>query len=80
MYSTFEYCAPVSCRSPYTRLIDNALNDAMRIVIGCLRLTPANYLPILLGIQPTDFRRQGATLFLTYRYLMDPKHLLHQLM
>ena len=35
VYSTAEYCAPVWCRSAHTRLIDNVLNDALRIVTGC---------------------------------------------
>ena len=36
VYSTAEYCAPVWSRSAHTRLIDSALNDALRIVTGCL--------------------------------------------
>ena len=40
VYSTAEYCAPVWCRSAHTRLIDSVLNDALRIVTGCLRPTP----------------------------------------
>ena len=40
VYSTAEYCAPVWCRSTHTRLIDSVLNDALRIVTGCLRPTP----------------------------------------
>ena len=36
VYSTAEYCAPVWCRSAHTRLIDSVLNDALRIVTGCL--------------------------------------------
>ena len=52
VYSTAEYCAPVWCRSAHTRLIDSVLNDALRIVTGCLRPTPSVYLPVLLGIQP----------------------------
>ena len=43
VYSTAEYCAPVWCRSAYTRLIDNVLNDALRIVTGCLRPTPTDH-------------------------------------
>ena len=31
VYSTAEYCAPVWCRSAHLRLIDSALNDALRI-------------------------------------------------
>ena len=43
VYSTEEYCAPVWCRSAHTRLIDSVLNDALRIVTGCLRPTPTDY-------------------------------------
>ena len=64
VYSTAEYCAPVSCRSAHTRLIDSILTDALRIVIGCLRPTPTDDLPVLTGIQPAELRRLGATLSL----------------
>ena len=52
VYSTAEYCAPVWCRSAYTRLIDSVLNDALCIVTGCLRPIPTDNLPVLSGIQP----------------------------
>ena len=39
-YSTAEYCAPVWSRITHTRLIDIILNNALRIVTGCLHLTP----------------------------------------
>ena len=42
--------------------LDSVLNDAMRIVTGCLRLTPMDYLQILVVIQPVELRRHGATL------------------
>ena len=45
VYSTSEHCAPVWCRSAHTRLIDSVLNDALRIVTGCLRPTPTDHLP-----------------------------------
>ena len=50
VYSTFACCAPAWCRSAHTRIIGSLLNDAMRIVTGCLRHTPKDYLPILAGI------------------------------
>ena len=59
-----EYCEPAWCRSAHTRLIDSILNEALRIVTNCLRLTPMDNLPVLSGIQPAELRRQGATLFL----------------
>ena len=77
VYSTAEYCAPVWCRSAHTRLIDSVLNDALRIVTGCLRPTPTDHLPI--GIQPAELRRMGATLSLAYRGSLDPDHILHGL-
>jgi len=48
--STAEYCTPVWCHSAHTHLIDLTINDALRIVTGCLRPTPADNLPILAGI------------------------------
>jgi len=76
VHSTAEYCAPVWCRSAHTRLIDPTINDALRIVTGCLRPTPADNLPILAAIQPAEFRRRGVTLSLGRR-AMEPGHLLH---
>jgi len=40
-HSTAEHCVPVWCRSAHTRLIEPTINDALRIVTGCLRPTPA---------------------------------------
>jgi len=74
--STTEYCAPVWCRSAHTRLIDPAINDALRIVTGCLRPTPADNLPIFAGTQPAELCRTGATLSLA-RSVMESRHLLH---
>ena len=80
VYSTAEYCAPVWCRSAHTRLIDSVLNEALRIVTRCLRLTPTNHLPVLSGIQPASLRRRGATLSLAYRESLDPDHILYGLL
>jgi len=74
VHSTSEYCAAVWCRSTHTYLIEH--NNALRIVTGCLRPTPADNLPILAGIQPAELRRSGATLSLACR-AMEPGHLLH---
>ena len=76
VYSAAEYCAPVWCRSAHTRLIDSVLNDALRIVTGCLRPTPTDHLPVLSGIQPAELRRMRATLSLAYRESLDPDHIL----
>ena len=80
VYSTAEYCAPVWCRSAHTRLIDSVLNDALRIVTGCLRPTPTDHLPVLSGIQPAELCQMGATLSLAHRGSMDPDHILYGLL
>ena len=80
VYSTAEYCASVWCRSAHTRLIDSVLNDALRIVTGCLRPTPTDHLPVLSGIQPAALRRLGATLSFVYCGYLDPDHILHGLL
>ena len=80
VYSTSEYCAPVWCRSAHTRLIDIALNDALRIVTGCLHPIPTDHLSVLSGIQPAELRRLGATLSLAYRGSLDPDHILYGLL
>ena len=79
-YSTAEYCVPVWCRSAHTRLINSLLNDALRIVTGCLRPTPTNQLPVLSGIQPAELRRMRATLSLAHRGSLDHDHILYGLL
>ena len=66
IYSTAEYCAPAWYRSAHTRLIDSVLNDALRIVTGCLRPIPTDNLSVLSTIQPAELRRQEATLSFAY--------------
>ena len=56
VYSTAEYCTPVWCCSTHTHLIDNILNDALRIVNGCLHPLLTENLPVLAGIQPAELR------------------------
>ena len=77
VYSTAEYCAPVWCCSTPTCLIDSIIDDALPIVTGCLRPTPAEDLLVHADIQPAELRRSGATLFLANRAIHDPGHALH---
>ena len=72
VYSTAEYCAPIWCCSTHTRLIDSVLNDALRIVTGCLRPTPTDYLPVLSGIQPAELSRLDK-LFLGSPWIPGPQ-------
>ena len=71
------YCAPARCRSAHTCLIDGVLNDALRIITGCLRPTPTDNLPALSDIQPAELRRQGAILSLANCSSLDPGLILH---
>ena len=80
VYSIAEYCAPVWYCSAHTRFIDSVLNDALRIVTGCLHPTPTNHLPVLPGIQLAEFHRMGATLSLAYSGSLDPDHILYGLL
>ena len=80
VYSTAEYCAPVWCRSAHIHFIDSVLNDALRIVTGCLRPTPMDHLPIFSGIQPAELHQLGATLSLAHRGSLDPDHILYGLL
>ena len=66
VYLTAEYCTPVWCSSAHTRLIDSVLNNALRIVTGCLRLTLMNRLSILSGIQPAELHRLEEKLSLAH--------------
>ena len=76
VHSTTEYCPAVWCRSPRTRLIDPAINNALQFVIGCLRPAPVDNLQILVSIQLAELHRKAATLSLGRR-ATEPGHLLH---
>ena len=67
VYSTAEYCAPVWCRTSHTRLINSLLNDALRIVTGCLHPT-TDHQPYFQASSQLSFaekKRHSATLDLT---------------
>ena len=61
-------------------LIDSVLNDALRMVTGCLHPTPTDHLPVFSGIQPAELCQMGATLSSAYRGSLDPDHILHGLL
>ena len=79
VYSTAEYCAPVWCRSAHTRLINSVLNDALRIVTGCLRPTLTDHLPVLSGIQPAELPFVHAQMGDSIRPCTNGVLLLHQI-
>ena len=69
----------VWCRSAHTRLTDKPIDNALRIVTGCLRPTPMDNVFILSGIhiQSIELWRQKAVLFLARRAQVS-KHLLYE--
>ena len=77
VHSTVENCSPAEYHSAHTRLFDPAINDALRIVTGCLRPTLVDNLHILAGIQSAEHRRKGATTLPLTRRGVEPGHLLH---
>ena len=75
--SAAEYCAPVWTRSPHVRKVDGAINNALRIITGCLKSTPVPLLPVLAGIAPAGLRREAATLVLARKARTHDWHILH---
>ena len=79
VFSTAEYCAPVWCRSPHANKVDMVINSTLRIISGCLKLTPVFLLPVLAGITPLKLSRQTATLALARKAMSDEQHILHNI-
>ena len=77
VFSAAEYCAPTWSRSPHAKKVDTAINNALRIINGCLKPTPVFYLPVLAGIAPAGLRREAATLALARKAQEHSWHLLH---
>ena len=59
-HSAAEYCAPVWMRSTHTNLVDVKLRDSMRVITGCLKSTPTQWLPVMSAIPPPHLRREHA--------------------
>ena len=79
VFAPAEYCAPVWCQSTHTKTLDAPLNEAMRIVSGCIRPTPLNFLPPLSGRQPPSCRRKKLCKRLYYK-ADNTDHLLHNIL
>ena len=76
VYSTAKYCAPVLSRSAHARLLDRPIDDALRMVTGCLKPTPTEYLPVFSGIPPAELRRK-ATILSVARQSLEIGHTLY---
>jgi hypothetical protein len=62
VYSAAEYCAPVWTNSTHTATLDVQLNQTMHLVIGTIKSTPVEWLPVLRNSAPPKLRRREATL------------------
>jgi len=76
VHSRAEHRASVWFHSAHTCHNDPTINEALRIVTGCLHPTTVDNLLIFAGIQPADLCHKGATLSIAC-CTMDPRHLLH---
>ncbi|CAJ1061372.1 Hypp2004 [Xyrichtys novacula] len=75
--STAEYACSSWSRSRHTKLVDTALNDACRIITGCVKSTPIPCLYALAGISPPHIRRLGIAQDEQITQEMDVRHPLH---
>ncbi len=62
VYCAAEYASPAWCRCSHVKKLDVTLNDTMRLITGCLRPTPTEFLSVLSGIAPAPLRREHHTL------------------
>ena len=70
--SVAEYCSPVWSGSVHCTKLDVSLNECMRLVSSCIKLTPTEILPILSGIEPSELRREKQLLNLYNRSKAPP--------
>ena len=75
-YSAAEYAAPAWCRSKHTRNLDVAPKDTIRVITGCLQLTPTKCLPVLAGIPPPSLRREELTSKFVNKVVASEHHFL----
>ena len=74
-YSVAEYCAPVWTRSSHTNKVDVKLRESMRLVSGCLKSTPTQWLPTLSSLTPPHIRREVANQRMIKKIKDMPKHI-----
>jgi hypothetical protein len=60
VYSSAEYCAPVSLNSTHVHKLDVQLNNVMRLITGTVTLIELQWLLVLSNIAPPRLRREAA--------------------
>ena len=78
-YSPAEYCAPAWTQSAHAHKIDVPLNEAMRLISGCLHSTPVSELPFLSRIPPPQECRDQICIK-THERARSIDHLLHEIL
>ena len=76
-YCAAEYACPVWARSPHASKLDSELNDACRLITGCLRPTNVEELYLLTGIAPPDIRRDVCARVEKKKQQTNAAHSLH---
>lgn len=77
LYLRLRCAAPVWFNSAYTKHVDVALNEAVRIVSGCLTPTPTEEIYPIVGIAPPTIRRRVAAEFERKKQETDHRHPLY---
>ena len=76
-YSTAEYACPVWERSTHAEKIDPVLNEACRLITGCLKPTKVESLYQLAGIAPPTIRRSTNSQREREKQTTDNRHSLY---
>ena len=76
-YSAAEYACPVWASSPHASKLDPELNDACRLITGCLRPIHVEELYLLAGIAPPYTRRDVCARVEKKKQEMNAAHSLH---
>ena len=76
-YSTAEYACPVWERSTHAEKIDPVLNEACRLITGCLKPTKVESLYQLAGIAPPTIRRSTISQREREKQTTDNRHSLY---
>ncbi|KAL1448195.1 hypothetical protein WDU94_012261, partial [Cyamophila willieti] len=72
--SAAEYAAPVWRNSSHAHQVDVALNEAARIITGCLKPTPVDRVYQIAGIAPPNIRRRVAAETERLKQTADNRH------
>ncbi|CAH0392775.1 unnamed protein product [Bemisia tabaci] len=76
--SAAEYAAPVWRNSSHAKHVDAAVNEAARIISGCLKPTPIDKVYPLIAVAPPAIRRDVAAEIERKKQALDDRHPMSQ--